>query len=108
MLYRRLFSGLYLRCLHRGEAKKVIEQVQQGICGTHVGGRTLCHRIITQGYYWPTMRHESQEFVRRCDVCQKFGNVIHVPAKALHSVTSPWPFYKWRIDIMGPLPLATD
>ena len=45
--------------------------------------------------------------MRKCDVCQKFGNAIHVPAKALHSVTSPWPFYKWGIDIMGALPLAT-
>ena len=53
------------------------------------------------------MRHESLEFVRKCDVCQKFGNVILVLAKALHSVTSPWPFYKWVIDIVGPLPLAT-
>ena len=42
----------------------------------------------------------------KCDVCQNFGNVIHVQAKALHSVRSPWPFYKWGIDIVGPLPLA--
>ena len=25
----------------------------------------------------------------------------------LHSMSSPWPFYKWGIDIIGPLPLAT-
>ena len=42
----------------------------------------------------------------KCDVCQRFGNVIHVPFEALHSVTSPWPFYKWGIDIVGLLPLA--
>ena len=45
--------------------------------------------------------------MRKCDVCQRIGNVIHFPAEALHSVTSPWPFYKWGMDIMGPLPLAT-
>ena len=45
--------------------------------------------------------------MRKCDVCQKFGNVIHVPAEALHFVTILWPFYKWGIDIVGPLPLAT-
>ena len=43
----------------------------------------------------------------KCDVCQKFGNVIHIPTKALHYVASPWPFYKWEIDIVGPLPLVT-
>ena len=46
--------------------------------------------------------------MRKCDVCQRFRNVIHVPAEALHSVTSPWPFYKWGMDIMGPLPLASQ
>ena len=55
------------------------------------------------------MRQESQEFVHKCDVYQKFGNVIHVPAEeALHYVKSPRPFYKWGIDIVGPLPIATD
>ena len=44
--------------------------------------------------------------MRKCDVCQKFRNVIHVLVEALHSVTSLWPFYKWGIDIVGPLSLA--
>ena len=43
----------------------------------------------------------------KCDVCQPFGNVIHVPTETLHPVTSPWPFYKWGIDVVGPLPKAT-
>ena len=90
-----------------GEAVLVMEQVHQGVCRMHIKGRTLCYRIITQGYYWPTMKHDLEAFVCNCDVYQRFGNVIHVPTKALHSVTSPWPFYKLRMDIMGPLPLAT-
>ena len=61
---------------------------------------------MTQGYYWPTVKQESKAYVRKCDVCQRFGNVIHVPTETLHSVTSLWPYYKWEIDIMGPLPLA--
>ena len=49
-----------------------------------------------------------EAFFPRCDVCQRFENVVHVPAEALHSVTSPWPFYKWGMDIMRPLPLAAS
>ena len=48
----------------------------------------------------PTMNQESRGYVRKCDVCQRLGNVIHVPAEALHFVTSLWPFYKSGIDIM--------
>ena len=53
------------------------------------------------------MKHESEQFVRSCDTCQKFGNVIHSPTIALHSISSPWPFYMWGIDIDGLLPQAT-
>ena len=47
------------------------------------------------------MKQESELFVRNIDVGQKVGNIIHVPATTLHSVSSPWPFYKWGIDIVG-------
>ena len=53
------------------------------------------------------MKKEFELFVKKCDICQNFGNIIHVPATTLHSVSSLWPFYKWGIDIVGPLPLAT-
>ena len=45
--------------------------------------------------------------MRKCNVCQWFSNVIHVLVETLHSVTSLWPFYKWGIDVMGPLLVAT-
>ena len=44
------------------------------------------------------------QVVQKCDKCQRFENVQHVPAKHLMSITSPWPFSTWGIDIMGPLP----
>ena len=56
VLYWCSFSGLYLRCLPKGEAERVLKQAHQGVCGTHIEGRTLCHQIVTQGYYWPIMK----------------------------------------------------
>ena len=89
------------------EAKHIIEQVHGGIYGTHIGGQSLSHKIITSGFYWPTMKQDSELFVRNCDTCQKFDNIIHALATTLHSVSSSWPFYKLGIDIMGLLPQAT-
>nr|XP_009607654.1 protein NYNRIN-like [Nicotiana tomentosiformis] len=31
---------------------------------------------------------------------------LHQPGELLHSMTSPWPFMKWGMDIIGPLPLG--
>ena len=38
VLYRRSFSVSYLRCIPRGEAERIIEQVHQGVCDMHIGG----------------------------------------------------------------------
>ena len=69
ILYMQSFYGPYQRCVPPDKANRIIEQVHGGIFGTHIGGRSLCHRIMTQGFYWPTMKRESELFVRRCDIC---------------------------------------
>ena len=54
-LYRRSFSGPYLLCIHPDQAKSLLEEMHEGICGSHTRGRSLAHRAITQGYWWPNM-----------------------------------------------------
>jgi len=53
------------------------------------------------------MRSDHLTYIKRCDKCQKFANVHHSSLKELHNLGSPWPFYKWGIDILGPYPIAT-
>ena len=54
-LYRRSFLGPYLLCVHHDQAESLIEEMHEGICGSHTGGRSLAHKAITQGYWWPNM-----------------------------------------------------
>ena len=49
-LYKRSFSGLYLLCVHPEASKSLPEELYEGVCGSHTGGRSLSHRVITQGY----------------------------------------------------------
>ena len=46
------------------------------------------------------------ELVKKCDKCQRFGNVQRLPTERLTTITSPWPFAQWGINIIGPLPLG--
>nr|POE57708.1 hypothetical protein CFP56_13968 [Quercus suber] len=55
VLYKRGFSRPYLRCLGHEEADYVMREVHEGICGNHSGARSLVHKLIRAGYYWPTM-----------------------------------------------------
>ena len=54
-LYRRSFSRHYLLCVHLDQVESLLEEMHEGICGSHTGGRSLAHRAITQGYWWPNM-----------------------------------------------------
>ena len=54
-LYRRSFGGLYLLCLHPRKVNGVLTELHEGVCSSHVGGRLLAHRAMTQGFWWPRM-----------------------------------------------------
>ena len=49
-LYKRFFSRPYLLCIHPEASELLLEELHEGICGSHTGGRSLSHRAITQGY----------------------------------------------------------
>ena len=88
-LYKRSFSGPYLLCVHPEASESLMEELHEGICGSHIGGRSLAHRAITQGYWWPGMQKEAQEYVRKCDQCQRFAPNIHQPRGVLNPLSSP-------------------
>ena len=66
-LYRRSFSRPYLLCVHPDQTELLLEEMHEGICGSHTRGRSLAHRAITQGYWWPNMQKEALEYVKKCD-----------------------------------------
>ena len=49
-LYKRSFSNPYLLCVHPEASESLLEELHEGVCGSHTGGRSLSHRAITQGY----------------------------------------------------------
>ncbi|XP_024036260.1 uncharacterized protein LOC112096786 [Citrus clementina] len=104
VLYRRGYTLPFLRCLDDDDADYVLREVHEGICGNHSGGRSLAHKVLRQGYFWPTMHQDAQRKTRSCASCQSFANFSNQPPEKLTSMASPWPFAQWGIDLIGPLP----
>ncbi|XP_026429775.1 uncharacterized protein LOC113326225 [Papaver somniferum] len=48
----------------------------------------------------------AKEYAQKCVPCQEQAPIPKRPANKLHPVFSPWPFDKWGLDIVGPLPKA--
>ena len=46
-LHKRSFSGPYLLCVHPDLTESFLEELHEGICGSHIGGRFLAHKAIT-------------------------------------------------------------
>ena len=49
-LYKRSYSDLYLHCVHPEASESLLEELHEGVCRSHIGGRSLSHKAITQGY----------------------------------------------------------
>ncbi|KAK5813709.1 hypothetical protein PVK06_029160 [Gossypium arboreum] len=89
ILYKRRKDQVLLKCVDAVEAKKILKEVHEGICGTHANGFTMARQIMRFGYYWSSMEGDCVNYAKRCHKCQIYGDKIHVPPSLLHVMTSP-------------------
>ncbi|XP_074290601.1 uncharacterized protein LOC141617317 [Silene latifolia] len=45
--------------------------IHSGDCGNHTGGRSLSNKTLRQDYFWPTMRKDAIDYVKKCEKCQR-------------------------------------
>ena len=84
VLYIKSFYGPLLRCLMRDKAAELLNTIHSGVCGNHLGGRSLSHKAITTRYFWSYMMQDAVKSVKRCNKCQKHAS--HDPS-ALRSLS---------------------
>ncbi|GJZ03087.1 reverse transcriptase domain-containing protein [Tanacetum coccineum] len=88
------------------QANCVIREIHIGSCRMHDGQRRVVHKAMNAWYYWPSIHRDANNKIKSCDACQAYATVPRLPKDDMISVTSAWPFRKWIIDIVGPLPEA--
>ncbi|GAU30744.1 hypothetical protein TSUD_145410 [Trifolium subterraneum] len=101
-LYRRGFSIPLLKCADEATADYILREIHEGINSQHLGGRSLARKALRAGYYWPTMQQDAKEHVKKRDKCQRHRDIHLAPPHELKSLSSPWPFAWWGMDILGP------
>ncbi|KAL1219663.1 hypothetical protein V5N11_032314 [Cardamine amara subsp. amara] len=107
-LYKRSISRPYLVCVHGLDMLKVMAELHEHSCGSHSGERALAIRIKKQGYFWPTIVADCETYSAKCDKCQRHAPIIHQPAELMSSISAPYPFMRWSMDIMGPMVPSGD
>ena len=51
ILYKRSYARPLLRYMTPEMGKKVLEELYEGVCNSHIGGRALSVTVIRIGYY---------------------------------------------------------
>lgn len=51
MLYKRSSGFVLLRCIGTEESKQIMEEIHEGICGTHSSRYSMSRKILRAGYY---------------------------------------------------------
>ncbi|XP_071704736.1 uncharacterized protein [Rutidosis leptorrhynchoides] len=93
-----------MRCVGPAEAATIVEEVHSRSCALHSGYKTIAGKIMRMGYFWPTLYRDVAQIVKRSKSCQRHAPQNRKPRHDMIPIDSPWPFYKWAIDIVGPFP----
>ena len=71
-LYKCSYSGPYLLCIHPETSEPLLQELHEGICGSHTGGRSLSHRArntsrkVTSAKGLPRTSISQEEFSTLC------------------------------------------
>ena len=77
-------GGVLLRCLDKQEIEEVILESHEGACGGHKYWKATAYKILSSGYYWPSLFSDVYKQVRACVPCQKFvgkQKLVSLPLK---------------------------
>jgi len=80
-----------------------MQEIHDDNCGNHASGRSLAHKVINQGYYWPKMFEDVKGYVKKCPQCKRFAPASNRLSTDCHTLRIPWPFMQWGLDVVGPL-----
>ncbi|XP_022020016.1 uncharacterized protein LOC110920088 [Helianthus annuus] len=73
-------------------------------CGGHFSGHKTGYRVLTCGFYLPTIFKDACEYARNCLSCQKVGSFSKRDEMPLQPILVVDVFDVWGIDFMGPVP----
>ncbi|XP_075082932.1 uncharacterized protein LOC142166936 [Nicotiana tabacum] len=108
ILYKRTPDLGLLRCIEAKKASTIMAEVHSRVCGPHMSGYVLAKKILRVGYYWLTMERDCISFVCKCHQCQVHSDLIHSPPSELHTISVPWLFIVWDMDVIGTIEPAAS
>lgn len=91
-LYRLGPEGVLWLIPNPDQYDELFDYMHVNIGGFHVSYQETVRRVLLDGYWWPTLRADTAEFVKHCPVCKEkkpipYATLFHI------SLTPQWSSY---------------
>ncbi|GJU67806.1 reverse transcriptase domain-containing protein [Tanacetum coccineum] len=73
--FKLCVNNIIRRCVAGSEILKILRHCHSGPTGGHHSAKVTARKVYQSGFYWPSIFKDANEYVRRCDVCQRSGNI---------------------------------
>jgi len=103
-LYILCKDQLYRRVVANEEINGILAQCHGSSYGGHFATFKTVAKVLQAGFWWPHMFKDTQDFVSKCDSCQRRGNITKRNEMPQNPILEVEVFDVWGIDFMGPFP----
>jgi hypothetical protein len=73
ILFKRNFDGILLICVEENKSQELIREFHEGICDGNFSPTIAAHKIIREGFYWPSIFRYLYATIRKYLSCQQFS-----------------------------------
>ncbi|MCO5607224.1 hypothetical protein L7F22_061417 [Adiantum nelumboides] len=78
-LYMKGSDLILRRVPWKEELYKILEENHEEFCGGHFAMKIMLHKILQEGYVWPSIQQDVNHWCKSCLSCQKMGKRILKP-----------------------------
>ena len=68
-IWWRNMEGVLLKCVDKEQSVRILTEMHSGVCGGHYMPKTIAHKVLRVGFWWPTPFNDAHDMVRKCDAC---------------------------------------
>ncbi|GJW10204.1 reverse transcriptase domain-containing protein [Tanacetum coccineum] len=97
-------DNIMRRCVAGSETLEILAHCHSGPTGGHHSANITAKKVYESGFYWPSVFKDANEYVRRCDACQRSGNISSRNEMPQNNIQVCEVFDVWGLDFMGPFP----
>ena len=72
-LYYRMIDGVLLKCIDKEEAKVLMGEIHEGVCGSHQSAYKMKWVIRRNGYFWPTIPEDCSRIIKVAKSARSLG-----------------------------------